>query len=90
MTDILGEADFTRVEGQIGIWQFRQKNCVVDFFFMPPMQMATRHDSLLQPWMSAAGLSASHWMRKAAAKSCISGVCEKMRLLNIVRVIACL
>ena len=33
MTDILGEADFTRVEGQIGIWQFRQKNCVVDFFF---------------------------------------------------------
>ena len=33
MTNILGEADFTRVEGQIGIWQFRQKNCVVDFFF---------------------------------------------------------
>ena len=33
MTDILGRADFMRVEGQIGIWQFRQENCVVDFFF---------------------------------------------------------
>ena len=33
MTNILGKADFTRVEGQIEIWQFRQKNCVVDFFF---------------------------------------------------------
>ena len=33
MTKILGEADFMRVEGQIGIWQFRQENCVVDFFF---------------------------------------------------------
>ena len=33
MTNILGEADFMRVEGQIGIWQFRQENCVVDFFF---------------------------------------------------------
>jgi hypothetical protein len=36
MTNILGEADFTRVEGQIGIWQFQQKNCVVDFFFRAP------------------------------------------------------
>lgn len=33
MTNILGKADFMRVEGQIGIWQFRQENCVVDFFF---------------------------------------------------------
>lgn len=33
MTNILGRADFMRVEGQIGIWQFRQENCVVDFFF---------------------------------------------------------
>ena len=29
----LGEADFKRREGQIGIWQYRQANCVVDFFF---------------------------------------------------------
>ena len=29
----LGEADFKRSEGQIGIWQYRQANCVVDFFF---------------------------------------------------------
>jgi hypothetical protein len=29
----LGEADFKRTEGQIGIWQYRQANCVVDFFF---------------------------------------------------------
>ena len=29
----LGEADFKRQEGQIGIWQYRQANCVVDFFF---------------------------------------------------------
>ena len=29
----LGEADFKRKEGQIGIWQYRQANCVVDFFF---------------------------------------------------------
>lgn len=29
----LGEADFKRREGQIGIWQYWQANCVVDFFF---------------------------------------------------------
>ena len=29
----LGEPDFKRREGQIGIWQYRQANCVVDFFF---------------------------------------------------------
>lgn len=29
----LGEADFRRVEGRIGVWQYRQPNCVVDFFF---------------------------------------------------------
>jgi hypothetical protein len=29
----LGEADFKRQEGKIGIWQYRQANCVVDFFF---------------------------------------------------------
>ena len=33
ITNILGEADFVRIEGQIGIWQYRQPNCVVDFFF---------------------------------------------------------
>ena len=33
ITNQLGEADFKRSEGQIGIWQYRQANCVVDFFF---------------------------------------------------------
>ncbi len=54
-----GEADFTRVEGQIGIWQFRQKNCVVDFFFVPPMLMAIQQGSLLSLWMFVAGSSAN-------------------------------
>ena len=64
MTDLLGEADFTRVEGQIGIWQFRQKNCVVDFFFHaadangdPSRQLITALDVRSQ-------LSASHWMKR--------------------------
>ena len=51
MTDVLGKADFTRVEGKIGVWQFRQKNCVVDFFFHdtdtngdPSLQLITALD----------------------------------------------
>ena len=41
---VLGPADFARIEGKIGIWQYRQTECVVDFFFYlegadsPPIQ----------------------------------------------------
>lgn len=44
ITNQLGEADFKRSEGQIGIWQYRQANCVVDFFF----QMTDTSTNLLQ------------------------------------------
>ena len=30
---VLGPADFARIEGKMGIWQYRQAQCVVDFFF---------------------------------------------------------
>ena len=30
---VLGPADFVRIEGKMGIWQYRQAECVVDFFF---------------------------------------------------------
>ena len=33
ITVVLGPADFTRIEGKMGIWQYRQAQCVVDFFF---------------------------------------------------------
>ena len=41
---LLGAADFARIEGKMGIWQYRQTQCVVDFFFYlesqdtPPVQ----------------------------------------------------
>lgn len=41
---LLGAADFARIEGKMGIWQYRQTQCVVDFFFYleaadsPPIQ----------------------------------------------------
>ncbi|MGB0520827.1 MAG: hypothetical protein ACPHDR_04540 [Candidatus Puniceispirillaceae bacterium] len=41
---VLGPADFARIEGKMGIWQYRQTECVVDFFFYlegadsPPIQ----------------------------------------------------
>jgi hypothetical protein len=41
---VLGPADFARTEGKMGIWQYRQTECVVDFFFYlegadsPPIQ----------------------------------------------------
>lgn len=33
ITVVLGPADFARIEGKMGIWQYRQAQCVVDFFF---------------------------------------------------------
>ena len=33
ITVVLGPADFARIEGKMGIWQYRQTECVVDFFF---------------------------------------------------------
>ena len=41
---VLGPADFSRIEGKMGILQYRQTECVVDFFFYlegadsPPIQ----------------------------------------------------
>ena len=30
---VLGPADFVRIEGKMGVWQYRQAECVIDFFF---------------------------------------------------------
>ena len=30
---VLGPADFVRIEGKVGVWQYRQAECVIDFFF---------------------------------------------------------
>ena len=47
---VLGPADFARIEGKMGIWQYRQTQCVVDFFFYledadgPPTQRVAALD----------------------------------------------
>ena len=50
ITVVLGPADFARIEGKMGIWQYRQTECVVDFFFYlegtdnPPIQRVAALD----------------------------------------------
>ena len=64
---VLGPADFVRIEGKVGVWQYRQAECVIDFFFYlesadtPSIQRIAALDIRNV-------LSASLWMKKIAAK----------------------
>lgn len=68
---LLGAADFARIEGKMGIWQYRQTQCVVDFFFYLESP-DTPLSSASLPWIFETVSSASRWMKKIAAKRFIS------------------